>query len=154
MILFKLIAFIFIVGIIAIIVMGVGLWVRVRSAIDQLRGGNAQRTNRKTDNGRGDGVIDQRTPEQSNQKIFGSDEGEYVDFVDEDDDKAQKTSRQQPTYRPHPISQTSTTQKAVLVWRYATFRKWQHTFFGVSDRGFSRASISKHSKGVGREATP
>ena len=65
MILFKLIAFIFIVGIIAIIVMGVGLWVRVRSAIDQ------------------------RTPEQSNQKIFGSDEGEYVDYVDEDDDKAQ-----------------------------------------------------------------
>ena len=49
MILLKLIAFIFIVGIIAIIVMGVGLWVRVRSAIDQLRGGNAQRTNRKTD---------------------------------------------------------------------------------------------------------
>ena len=69
MILLKLIAFIFIVGIIAIIVMGVGLWVRVRSAIDQLRGGNTQRTNRKTDN--------------------GSDEGEYVDFVDEDDDKAQ-----------------------------------------------------------------
>ena len=92
MILLKLIAFIFIVGIIAIIaiiVMGVGLWVRVRSAIDQLRGGNAQRTNRKTDNGRGDGVIDQRTPEQSKQKIFGSDEGEYVDYVDEDDDKAQ-----------------------------------------------------------------
>lgn len=89
MILFKLIAFIFIVGIIAIIVMGVGLWVRVRSAIDQLRGGNAQRTSRKTDNGRGDGVIDQRTPERSNQKIFGSDEGEYVDYVDEDDDKAQ-----------------------------------------------------------------
>lgn len=89
MILFKLIAFIFIVGIIAIIVMGVGLWLRVRSAIDQLRGGNTQRTNRKTDNGRGDGVIDQRTPDQSNQKIFGSDEGEYVDFVDEDDDKAQ-----------------------------------------------------------------
>ena len=89
MILLKLIAFIFIVGIIAIIVMGVGLWVRVRSAIDQLRGGDAQRTNRKTDNGRGDGVIDQRTPEQSNQKIFGSDEGDYVDFVDEDDDKAQ-----------------------------------------------------------------
>lgn len=89
MILFKLIAFIFIVGIIAIIVMGVGLWVRVRSVIDQLRGGDAQRTNRKTDNGRGDGVIDQRTPEQSNQKIFGSDEGEYVDYVDEDDDKAQ-----------------------------------------------------------------
>ena len=83
MILLKLIAFIFIVGIIAIIVMGVG------SAIDQLRGGNAQRTNRKADNGRGDGVIDQRTPEQSNQKIFGSDEGEYVDYVDEDDDKAQ-----------------------------------------------------------------
>lgn len=35
MILFKLIAFIFIVGIIAIIAMGVGLWVRVRSAIDR-----------------------------------------------------------------------------------------------------------------------
>ena len=54
----------------------------------------------------------------------------------------------------HPISQTSTTQKAVLVWRYATFRKWQHTFFGVSDRDFSRASILRHNQGVGREATP
>lgn len=67
------------------------------------------------------------------------------------------TAKDKPTAAhipPHQISQTSTTQKAVLVWRYVTFRKWLHTFFGVSDRGFSRASISKHSKGVGREATP
>ena len=67
------------------------------------------------------------------------------------------TAKDKPTAAhipPHPISQTSTTQKAVLVWRYAIFRKWQHTFFGVSDSGFSRASISKHSQGVGRAATP
>ena len=89
MIFFKLIAFIFIAGIIAIIVMAVGLLVRVRSIIDQLRGGNSQRTNHRGSGRRGDGVIDQRTPEQSNQKIFGSDEGEYVDYVDEDDNKAQ-----------------------------------------------------------------
>lgn len=89
MILFKLIAIIFFVGIIAIIVMGIGLCLRVRSVIDQLRGGNSQRTNHRDSDRRGDGVIDQRTPEQSNQKIFGSDEGEYVDYVDEDDNKAQ-----------------------------------------------------------------
>ncbi len=42
--------------------------------------GSAQGTRRRTATATGEVIVDQRDPAQANQKIFGKDEGEYVDF--------------------------------------------------------------------------
>lgn len=89
MILFKFLAFIFIVGLVAVIVTVIGFGVRVRSMIDQLRGGGANRGTTHTTTRNNDGVIDQRDPEVSERKIFSKDEGEYVDYTVEDDNNGE-----------------------------------------------------------------
>lgn len=84
MILFKLLAFIFIFGLIAIIVTVIGFWVRVRNMVDQLRGGASQNTRRTATRNDGEEVIDSRNQQQADRKIFSKDEGEYVDFTEEE----------------------------------------------------------------------
>lgn len=67
------------------------------------------------------------------------------------------TAKDKPTAAhipPHPISQTSTTQKAVLVWRYVTSRKWRHTFFGVSDSRFLTSLDIETQPGGGQGSHP
>lgn len=90
MIVLQLIAFIFIVGLLAIIVMGVGMLWRVRNMFDQLRGRTHTQSRRTSATTLKDEVIDRRDPAQANKKIFGKDEGEYVDFVVEEDDSKNK----------------------------------------------------------------
>lgn len=42
--------------------------------------GSRQRTSRQTFTPNGDIILDNRTPEQANRKIYAKDEGEYVDY--------------------------------------------------------------------------
>lgn len=87
MILFKFLAFIFIFGLIAIIVTVIGFWVRVRSLVDQFRSGTTRNTSRTAQRSGTDEVIDARNPTETDRKIFSKDEGEYVDYtVEEDND--------------------------------------------------------------------
>lgn len=64
-------------------------WRRVHNAVNQFNqqfGSSAQQQNssgqqhRTTTTDSGETIIDTRTEEQANQKIFGKDEGEYVDY--------------------------------------------------------------------------
>ena len=85
MILFNILAFVFIFGLIAIIVTVVGFWVRVRSLIDQFRNGSAHNARCSSSRNGSEEVIDQRNPDETDRKIFPKDEGEYVDYTVEDD---------------------------------------------------------------------
>lgn len=79
MIILKVLFFILLLGLIAIIVFLLSVWQQVRSGFRRFRQqGNAQQTHVD-----GNVVIDRRTPEEAAKKIIPRDEGEYVDFSEE-----------------------------------------------------------------------
>ena len=85
----KLIAIIFLVGVITALVTGVKLLWRLRSFMDGLKGpaAGASRQRGSANPARGrEGVIDNRDPQKARQKIFSKDDGEYVDYTVEDDE--------------------------------------------------------------------
>lgn len=91
-----IIQFILIVFFVAFIAVGVAIWRawrRIKHATEQFQQqmGGGQQNKRKdstynnqsartTKTDSGDTIIDTRSPEKANQKIFPKDEGEYVDY--------------------------------------------------------------------------
>lgn len=81
--------FIFFGLFVAVCIIGLFLYRSVRDAAERLRGGNRRASNGSRSRGSyrdasGDEVIiDRRTPDEVNRKIFSEGEGEYVDFEEE-----------------------------------------------------------------------
>lgn len=84
---FLLVVFIVAVGIVALVIWLA--WRKIHKAMngfgEQLGGGkqsrqDSYRQRRTTTTGSGETIIDTRSPEQTQRKIFSKDEGEYVDY--------------------------------------------------------------------------
>lgn len=78
-IIFLLLAFVFIAGIFVY-----QLYRRIYDVADRFRqasGFGTRQTHTSTYNDQ-EGVIDRRSPEEANKKIFAQNEGEYVDYVE------------------------------------------------------------------------
>ena len=87
MIIFKLIFYIFLIGLFAVIFFALRIYLTVRKMKDQLRQQNPQgRTPRgkQTTTETGETLTDTRSRQRTSQKIIDDCEGEYVDFVEED----------------------------------------------------------------------
>ena len=84
---------IFIIGLITIVTIAlVFFWFyrRIKSSANmfgkaQNKGHQEERINNLNTYGNRNGVIDARTPEQANRKIFKHDDGEYVEFTEVDE---------------------------------------------------------------------
>uniref|UniRef100_A0AB33J967 DUF4834 family protein n=1 Tax=Prevotella sp. GTC17260 TaxID=3236796 RepID=A0AB33J967_9BACT len=93
MVFLKLIFFIFVAGLLALVFIAYSFFRRLRDSArkmqDQVNGRYAGRasasssTRRTYSDKEGETVVDQRTSAEANQKIFSKDEGEYVDFKEE-----------------------------------------------------------------------
>lgn len=86
----KLILITIIIIIVAVAIVFFWLYRKVNSFTRTFTGGNKSgRSQRRSGGGRTygnqEGVIDARSPEQANRKIFKDDEGEYVDFTEVDE---------------------------------------------------------------------
>lgn len=84
---FKFITVFIIIVIVAIAVSFFWLFRKVNKITSTFTGGNKrtrsqQRNSGNRTYGNKEGVIDARTPEQANRKIFKDNEGEYVDFTE------------------------------------------------------------------------
>lgn len=74
---------------IAVCIAGWFVWHSIRNISDRLRGGDSRATGSRQ-GGRtyrnapqDEVIIDRRTPDEANRKIFSEGEGEYVDFEEE-----------------------------------------------------------------------
>lgn len=84
---------IFIIGLITIVTIAlVFFWFyrRIKNIANmfgkaQNKGHQEERRNNRNTYGNRNGVIDARTPEQANRKIFKRDDGEYVEFTEVDE---------------------------------------------------------------------
>ena len=86
MFLIKFILFIILLGIAAVVGTVVRVWWSVRKMQQKLRRG-AESMNQQTSGqttSEGDILTDTRDPERVNRKIIDDNEGEYVDYVEED----------------------------------------------------------------------
>ena len=87
MFLLKLIFFLFIFGVIAVVFTIARVWWSVRNMQNQLRrktdDASGYSSGRSTTTGHGDTITDTRSTERTSRKIIGDDEGEYVDFEEE-----------------------------------------------------------------------
>lgn len=92
MIIIKALFFIFIIGVLAVGIVALLLINKVRTFTKNFSGqqntttGDSTRTSgqRTTQTSTGDTIIDTRSPDQMNKKIFGSDEGEYVEYEEKE----------------------------------------------------------------------
>lgn len=82
--------FILLVFLSTVIFIAVGVYVfykRVRGFVNQFRQQaerkGTQSYTRTTHYGKGETVVDSRSPQETNRKIFTKDEGEYVDYEEE-----------------------------------------------------------------------
>ncbi|KXB83389.1 hypothetical protein HMPREF3034_01284 [Prevotella sp. DNF00663] len=93
MVILKLIFFVFVAGLFALVFIAYSFFRRLRESAkrmqDQMNGRytSGTRTSSSTrqtySNKKGETVVDHRTSAEANHKIFSKDEGEYVDFKEE-----------------------------------------------------------------------